>query len=82
MKIFASLAVAVCAAVVVCGPVRAGDVIGAVCDKAGNCVTGDQKIVTRAEWGKLWPFTTEEAVLVCVRDIGPFGQLFVVGGLP
>lgn len=56
--------------------------VGAVCDQAGNCIHGDQKVVSRAEWGKRWPFTTEEVVLVCVRDLGPMGQFLVVGGMP
>jgi len=53
---------------------------GSVCNRAGTCVRGIRRKLTRADLGEAWPFTTDDVVLVCVREIGPLGQIFVVEG--
>lgn len=40
------------------------------------------KVITRADMGDRWPFTVDEATIVCVMELGPAGKFFVVDDEP
>lgn len=63
-------------------PEQQGPRIGAACDRSGNCVSVVTRTVTKAEWGDAWVYAGDSAVLVCVKEIGPMGQVMVIDGWP
>lgn len=36
--------------------------------------------VTRDDWGDRWPFTVDDATLICVPDLAEYGIFYAVGG--